>query len=241
MTDIPIPRGPSNKELIDLAYLALGVKDTMFGRTEEEYASGALLLRGMMAEWPFDQLGFDDTTARPSEASGIDRRFEQAVGLSLAERIGPSIGKTLSPEFRKTLTRSYARLCSVAGVVPAAVYAPNTIRGTGRRWSRVPFFNEEASVAIGIPTPTPIVDTGPQGPTGPAGPAGPGSGALPDDIETVAVANGVQTIAFTGSRARVLLNGLRLPTANYTIAGGNLTILIAADVRIGDRIHIEAY
>ena len=36
---LPIPTGPSNKAIIDRAYMALGLSDSMFGRTQEEYAS----------------------------------------------------------------------------------------------------------------------------------------------------------------------------------------------------------
>jgi len=141
MTDIPIPTGPTNKELVDLAYSGLAISDAMFGRTDEEYAGGVLLLRAMMSEWPFDQLGYDDSTARPSERSGIDRKWFQAVGMALAERIAPAIGKTMTREAVKVQARSYSRLCAGVAVVPSAQYGYSTPMGMGHRRSGT-FFAE---------------------------------------------------------------------------------------------------
>ncbi|ABD27433.1 hypothetical protein Saro_2998 [Novosphingobium aromaticivorans DSM 12444] len=132
MTDIPIPAGPTNKELVDLAYLALGMTDTMFGRTEEEYASGVGLLRAMMGEWPFDQLGYDYTTPRPSERSGIEQKWTQAVSLSLAERIAPAVGKALSPQSASAKARSYSTLCAAVGNKSTVTYPNNTPAGAGQ-------------------------------------------------------------------------------------------------------------
>ena len=88
MTTLPIPAGPLNKEIIDLAYTVLGVSDAMFGRTDEEYASAMTMLRAMMGEWPFDQLGFDTGDARVGSESGIEAKWLTAIGYSLATRIG---------------------------------------------------------------------------------------------------------------------------------------------------------
>lgn len=144
MTDIPIPAGPTNKELIDGAYLALGMTDAMFGRTDEEYASGVTLLRGMMGEWPFDQLGYDFTTPRPSERSGIDGKWTQAVSLALAERIGPALGKALNPQASIAKGRSYSALCASVGNKARVTYPNNTPSGAGHRWftANSTFFNE---------------------------------------------------------------------------------------------------
>lgn len=132
MSDIPIPSGPTNKELVDLAYLSLGMSDTMFGRTEEEYASGVSLLRAMMNEWPFDQLGYDFTTPRPSERSGIDAKWTQAVGLSLAERLAPAVGKALTAPAMTAKARSYSTLCAAVGNKSVVSYGRNTVAGAGQ-------------------------------------------------------------------------------------------------------------
>lgn len=144
MTDIPIPSGPTNKELIDLAFLALGMTDAMFGRTDEEYASGVTVLRAMMGTWPFDQLGYDFTTPRPSEASGIEQKWAQAASMGLAERIAPAVGKMLSPQVMAAKARSYSSLCAAVGNKSFVTYPNNTPAGAGQstEFSDSPFFNE---------------------------------------------------------------------------------------------------
>lgn len=144
MTDIPIPSGPTNKELIDLAFLSLAMTDAFFGRTEEEYATGVTLLRGMMAEWPFDQLGYDFTTPRPSERSGIEQKWAQVVGLCLAERLSAATGKGLQPAAMATKARSYGTLCAAVGNKSTVDYARNTPAGAGHRTFGYgeTFFNE---------------------------------------------------------------------------------------------------
>ncbi len=136
MTEIPIPAGPTNRELIDLAYLGLAMSDAMFGRTPEEYASAGVLLRAMMAEWPFNLLGFiqeDGAGLRIEEESGIPRQYAQAVALSLAERLAPAIGKSMAPEARKRLARSFSLLCGAVATIPEAQYADATVMGSGHR------------------------------------------------------------------------------------------------------------
>ena len=147
MTTLPIPTGPTNKELIDLAYLGISISDAMFGRTPEEYASAGLLLRAMMNEWPFDQLGFvdeDGAGLRIEERSGIDRKYSQGVALCLAERIAPAIGKSMSREAVKRLARSYSLLCGAVAIVSELQYADATQMGAGhsRRFAGRTFFPE---------------------------------------------------------------------------------------------------
>lgn len=142
MTDIPIPSGPTNKELVDLAFLALGMTDTMFGRTDEEYASGVALLRGMMGEWPFDQLGYDFTTPRPSERSGIEQKWAQAVSLCLADRVGPAVGKTMGTKAAASKARSYSALCASVGNKSTTTYPNNTPAGAGHKTITGTFFQD---------------------------------------------------------------------------------------------------
>lgn len=144
MTEIPIPSGPTNREIIDRAYQVLGLSDSMFGRTEEEYASAMLPLGAMMLEWPFDQLGFiyeDAAGMRVEEESGIARKYLDAVAYALAERLAPMIGKALPAEANKPKNRTYSKLCADVAVIPAAQFTDATFRGSGHRWpSRVPYY-----------------------------------------------------------------------------------------------------
>lgn len=139
MTTLPIPSGPTIKEIIDLAFNAMGSSDTMFGHTENEYVDALTSLNAMMSEWPFDQLGYiieDAAGVRTEEESGIARQHMTAVAYALAERMAPTFGKTLAPETRKVKNRSYSTLCNAVQTIPEAQYADNTPRGSGHRWLR---------------------------------------------------------------------------------------------------------
>lgn len=137
MTTIPIPAGPTNKELIDLAYLALGVSDAMFGRTDDEYAAAMTILRAMMAEYPFDQLGFDTAEDNVTERSGIEAKYKAAVAYSLAERLSSTtVQKAMPAASMKTKADSYSRLCAAVNATPTMRYANGTQGGSGRRGFR---------------------------------------------------------------------------------------------------------
>lgn len=137
MTTISIPSGPTNKELIDLAYLALGVSDAMFGRTDDEYAAAMTILRSMMQEYPFDQIGFDNVEDNVNERSGIAAQHKTAVSYSLAERLSSTtVQKAMPPASMKTKADSYSRLCASVNVAPTMQYASGTSGGSGRRGYR---------------------------------------------------------------------------------------------------------
>ncbi len=135
MPVLPIPGGFSNKEAIDAAYLSLGISDSMFGRTAEEYASGLTLLRMMMAEWPWDQLGFDDAAATVGEESGVERKWLAAVGYELGDRIGGAIGKSMKLGSAKAKARSFSTLCAAVGNQSTVSLANGTPQGSGHRYS----------------------------------------------------------------------------------------------------------
>ena len=142
MPVLPIPGGPTNREIIDEAWLGIGVSDNMFGRTAEEYASSAKRLRAMMGEWPFDQLGYineDEPGLRLEEESGIAQKWLSAVASCLAERIAASIGKSLSPESRRVKMTNYPRLCSAVGNTTKVPYADATFAGAGQQRRRYGF------------------------------------------------------------------------------------------------------
>lgn len=144
--EIPIPGGFTNKQAADLAYTGLGLSDSMFGRTQEEYGTALMLLRAMVYEWPFDQLGYDHTETALTAETGIEAKWLNVVGLCLGERLAPVIGKQLQPAFQKVKVTAYSRLCSTVGVVPEADFAPGTARGSGHRYNDLigPYFPEVA-------------------------------------------------------------------------------------------------
>jgi hypothetical protein len=146
MPDIPVPGGLTAKEIVDQAYTGLGMSDSFFGRTQEEYAAGQGLLRAMVGEWPFDQLGYDGAETDLSAETGIERKWLNVVGLSLAERIGPGIGKQLQPAFLKVKANSYSRLCAAVANLPTVEFAAGTPRGAGHRgyYQRGTYFPEVA-------------------------------------------------------------------------------------------------
>lgn len=132
MSEIPTPTGPTNRELIDRAYLALGISDAMFGRTPEEYATGFALLKGMMAEWPFNLLGFimeDSAGGRIEEASGIDPQWTEAVGLCLGERLAGALKMQFPSMGAKA--RAYSQLCGAVGTITSAQFPSGTFAGSG--------------------------------------------------------------------------------------------------------------
>lgn len=132
---IPIPEGPTNKEIIDLAYLGLGTTNAMFGRTDDEYANGMVLLRAMMAEYPYNRLGYDMREARLNERSGIDPQWLTAVGYSLSERIcATTPGKQMLPTTARQKVMAMSQLSAFVNRAPSVNYADNTPGGAGRRW-----------------------------------------------------------------------------------------------------------
>jgi hypothetical protein len=134
MTELPIPSGPTNREIIERAYQILGLSDSMFGRTPEELASAMLPLGGLMAQWPYDLLGFiveDVAGMRAEEESGISRAYLEPVAYGLAERLAPTIGKSMSREAMKAAAREYSRLCGAVATIAEANYADATFRGAG--------------------------------------------------------------------------------------------------------------
>lgn len=137
MTTLPLPTGPTNREIIDRAYQVAGQSDAMFGRTDEDYAEAVRTLGAMAEEWPFNLLGFvveNEAGLRVDEESGISREWLNAVAHSLAEQLASTQGKTLSAEARKVKNRSYSRLCGAVQVATPAEFADATPRGSG--WNR---------------------------------------------------------------------------------------------------------
>jgi hypothetical protein len=135
-TTLPIPAGPTNREIIDRAWSLLGTSDSLFGRTPEEYAGAMAALGPMMLEWPYDGLGFiyeDQDGLRVEEESGIERKWMEAVAHGLARRIASSGGFALQPAVMKEGNRLYSRLCATYPA-PRARFVQGTPAGAGNRW-----------------------------------------------------------------------------------------------------------
>jgi hypothetical protein len=150
VTTLPIPSGPTNREIIDRAYQVLGVSDAMFGRTDEEYASAIIPLSGMMFEYPYSALGYiyeDEAGLRVEEESGIPRANMEAVAYGLAERIAPTIGKSLSPEAVKAGARLFSALHALVATIESQDLADGTPAGAGNRMLGRTYFNTCDTVA----------------------------------------------------------------------------------------------
>lgn len=138
-TEIPIPSGPTYRQIVDRAYQVEGLSDSMFGRTDDEYAAAMLPLAGLIREWPFNGLGFvlDGALPQVEEESGVGWEYLEPVAYCLAEKMAPTIGKTLSPHALKTKATLYSRLC--VSTPPEASFAGGTPRGAGSKRSGVFF------------------------------------------------------------------------------------------------------
>lgn len=155
MTVLPIPTGPTNREIIDRAYQIIGVSDAMFERTPEEYASAILPLGSLMLEYPYNTLGYvyeNEAGLRVEEETGITRASLDTVAYGLAKRIAPTINKTLSAEASSEAARLYTLLLSTAAVVPSMPLGHATPSGAGNRRIGVTYFNDDDSVTVDIGT-----------------------------------------------------------------------------------------
>jgi hypothetical protein len=136
-TVLPIPSGPTNREIIDRAYKAMGAGARGFGLPAEDYADAVDVLSSMMLESPFDLLGYVQQDGgegnRVEDESGIARKYLEPVALMLAERIAPTIGKTLAPHTLAAKRRAYSLLCAAVVTIPDAKYQDGTPRGLGHR------------------------------------------------------------------------------------------------------------
>lgn len=138
-TVLPIPSGPTNREIINRAYQAMGASARGFGLPAEEYADAVEVLSSMMLESPFDKLGYVQQDGgegnRVEEESGINRKYLEPVALMLAERIAPTIGKQLAPHTLAAKRRAYSLLCAAVIEIPDAKYQDGTPKGSGHRWN----------------------------------------------------------------------------------------------------------
>jgi len=128
--------GRTKKAFIEMAFEELTLSGFEFDLNTEEVHKALRRLNVMMAEPPFDQMGYNfpmEEDGSPAEASGITAADTQGIVMCLAVRLAPMIGKTLSVEFRSAANKSMAQLRAKYATIPVLDYAPLTIRGAGSK------------------------------------------------------------------------------------------------------------
>lgn len=132
------PGGVKKGFIIQRAREFCGTAGYDFGElTPEELASHLNELDMMMAESPWDTLGYNFTTygaGLPEDASGLPNSAISAVSKYLGLRIAPGLGKNLSPAANAALTRSYNLLFAQTATIPTMPRPRTTPRGAGNQW-----------------------------------------------------------------------------------------------------------
>lgn len=140
--------GRAKRDLIEMMREFCGQAGFDFELTPEEVASDLRLLDTMMAEHPFNLMGYSAASygaGLPEDPSGLAEIDVQAVVTSLAMRRNPALGSSMSPQAVTAMAKTYQSACSRYAIVPAALLAPSTPRGSGNtRWWRSPFITETA-------------------------------------------------------------------------------------------------
>lgn len=149
---VTIVQGRPKRDIVEMMREFCGQAGYEFELTADEVASDLRLLDTMMAEWPWNRMGYDPATygsGLPEDPSGLSEEDIPAVFMHLAQRRCPGLGASLPPEGRAQMKKAYASACSRYATVPVMPHARNTVRGSGSRgmW-RDPFINEVPPVDI---------------------------------------------------------------------------------------------
>lgn len=127
--------GPTKRALVEMAYEECAIAGFSFELTADELAIGARRLDAMMAEWPFDQIGYVQGGV-PDDLTGVSAKDITAIVGELAKRVATSMGKTLPPEQIKVASRTLSLLTQRVAVAGAVEAIPpvslNTGAGNGR-------------------------------------------------------------------------------------------------------------
>jgi len=126
--------GRTKKAIIELAFEELTLSGFEFDLTPEEIYKALRRLNILMAEPPFDTMGYNhplEEDGSPAEASGLADADVHAVALLLAKRLARMIGKTLV--FDADANNTIARLRAKYTVIPTVDYANLTVRGAGAK------------------------------------------------------------------------------------------------------------
>ena len=144
-----VTTGRPKRFILERAFEFISSAGYEFDHTPEEVGSALAELDMMMAEWPWNQLGYNAATygtGLPEDLSGLPDSALSAVSKYLGLRIAPGMAATVSAEAKAAMTRSYNLLFASVASPPAMPFAPNTPRGAGNRWGSTwgPFINETA-------------------------------------------------------------------------------------------------
>src|SRR5690242_8894406 len=118
---IPVS-GTAKRNLIEMAREFCSLAGYQFEGTPEEDASHLRELDAMMAEEPWNTLGYDPATygsGRPEDPSGLAASSLSAVSKYLGLRIAPGLAKTIRPEAKAVLVRSYNLLFAQTATIPS--------------------------------------------------------------------------------------------------------------------------
>lgn len=135
--------GVKKRDIIEMMFEECGSAGYEFERTPEELSSALRKLNAMMAEWPFDLLGYiqpEYSPGNPEDLTGVASKYNQVIALQLALRFAPNMGASLSPESRAALARSMALLSAETATITGSKIV-SAVSGAGNR-SRLPFIHE---------------------------------------------------------------------------------------------------
>lgn len=131
--------GPLKREIVEMAFGNLAMAGYEFGRTPEEVADALSRLNGLMLEWPYDQLGYQQSlygVGSGEEASGIDRKWIRAVAGALTLDLAGMMGAQLGKDAAASINTAILRLQSGVATVPLMPYSSGTVAGAGNRSGR---------------------------------------------------------------------------------------------------------
>jgi len=138
-TIIPTPVGVPKRVILDTAFEECSLAGYEFDREPEEITMGLRRLNMMMAEYPWNQLAYEQPDygqGLPEDLSGLPTKAVNAVAMHLALRIAPALGRGLAPEQRAALAVSRANLFAELATIPAVEPAQTSLRGAGWRFWR---------------------------------------------------------------------------------------------------------
>lgn len=143
---VTVVTGRPKRDIIQMAREFCGLAGYEFDGTPEEEASHLRKLDAMMAEWPWNTLGYNSDPpggGTASDGSGLANSAINAVSMYLGLSIAPGLTTAIKPAAAATMARSYSLLFAQVATVPT-MPRRNTPRGAGNRYfgTYSPFINE---------------------------------------------------------------------------------------------------
>lgn len=136
MVTIPIyDSGIPKIDIIQMAFEDCALAGFTFEQSPEEVASALRKLNVMMAESPWNRLGYvqpdNGSQGEATDLSGLPADTVNAVSGYLAQRLAASIGKSFSTEAGAQMAKAYNLLFAQNHVIPKMRLAPDTPVGQG--------------------------------------------------------------------------------------------------------------